>query len=170
VGAVTAPACLDVEVRPVPGFPVSVSAAGAIYGPKGLRKVTATENRYRYISVRRPGARWSTHLYVHRAVLLAWVGPCPPGQEGRHLNGDRQDNRVENLAWSTHLENIRDKHIHGTMPRGSTHGCAVLSEDDVREIRRLWPATSQAALGLRFGVAKPTVARVVRRETWRHVQ
>lgn len=32
------PICLDVAVRPVPGFPVRVSAEGAIYGPKGLRK------------------------------------------------------------------------------------------------------------------------------------
>ena len=35
--------------------------------------------------------------YVHRLVLEAFVGPCPEGMVCRHLDGDRTNNRVENL-------------------------------------------------------------------------
>ena len=48
-----------------------------------------------------------------RLVLLAFVGPCPPGQEARHLNGNSLDNRAENLAWGTKAENTEDQFAHG---------------------------------------------------------
>jgi HNH endonuclease/NUMOD4 motif len=51
---------------------------------------------------------------VHRLVLGAFVGPCPEGMECRHLNGDRADNRLENLAWGTPHENGMDRLRHGT--------------------------------------------------------
>jgi len=47
------------------------------------------------------------HILVHRAVLLAWVGPCPKGCQCDHLNGDNTDNRLENLQWVTPRENQR---------------------------------------------------------------
>jgi hypothetical protein len=44
---------------------------------------------------------------IHRLVLTAFVGPCPPGCEASHINGDRADNRLANLVWETHAENMR---------------------------------------------------------------
>src|SRR5262249_4354731 len=50
--------------------------------------------------------------YVHRLVLEAFVGPCPPGMEARHVNGIKTDNRLVNLQWGTHRQNMRDKATH----------------------------------------------------------
>ena len=50
---------------------------------------------------------------VHLIVLDSFVGPCPPGMWGRHLNGDHLDNRRENLAWGTPKENAGDTLRHG---------------------------------------------------------
>ena len=50
---------------------------------------------------------------AHRLVLETFRGPCPPGQEARHLNGDPLDNRLENLEWGTKAENEEDKFTHG---------------------------------------------------------
>jgi hypothetical protein len=55
--------------------------------------------------------------FVHRLVLLAFVGDPEPGQECRHLDGDPGNNRLDNLAWSTHPENVNDQVRHGTAPR-----------------------------------------------------
>ena len=165
-----APVCLHAEVRPVPGWPVSVSAAGEVYGPHGLRKPSLDRRHgYLYVTVRLPGRARPVKLRVHRAVLLAWVGPCPPGMEGRHANGDQLDNRLTNLSWSTHVENIADKDRHGTMARGAGVGTAKLTEADVREMRRLRPGSTVAELGRRFGVGKSTAQDVVRGRTWRHL-
>lgn len=54
-------------------------------------------------------------LYLHRAVLEAFVGPCPDGYECRHLDGNPTNNRVENLVWGTPSENMQDRWRHGTM-------------------------------------------------------
>lgn len=45
---------------------------------------------------------------VHRCVLAAFVGPCPSGMETLHENGDPSDNRLSNLRWGTHSENVQD--------------------------------------------------------------
>ena len=54
-----------------------------------------------------------------RVVLEAFVGPPPPGTECRHLNGDYRDNRVQNLAWGTHTENMQDCIRHGRTLAGT---------------------------------------------------
>lgn len=73
---------------------------------------------------------------AHRVVLLSFVGPCPEGMEARHVNdNDRQNNRLGNLAWGTHAENIADKKRHGALPTGERHHNAKLSDADVVGIR-----------------------------------
>lgn len=47
--------------------------------------------------------------YVHRLVLEAFRGTCPPGQECCHDNDDPADNRLVNLRWDTRPANIRDQ-------------------------------------------------------------
>jgi hypothetical protein len=166
------PVCLPAEVRPVPGFPgLHVSAGGDIYGPRGRRKAAPDRDGYLGISVRRPGHALPGRLRVHVAVLLAWVGPRPEGMEGRHLDGDLTNNGAGNLEWATHVANIADKELHGTASRPGRAGVPVrvLTEADVVEMRRLWPAVSVSALAERFGVGKTTAGDVVRGKSWKHL-
>lgn len=44
----------------------------------------------------------------HQLVALKKYGAIPTGSVVRHLNGDKKDNRPENLVLGTHEENIRD--------------------------------------------------------------
>jgi hypothetical protein len=61
---------------------------------------------------------------VHRLVLLAFVGPCPPElDEALHRNGDRSDARLVNLHWGTKSENMLDRVRHGTCPMSSKTHC-----------------------------------------------
>jgi hypothetical protein len=53
------------------------------------------------------------HFRIHQLVLMAFVGPCPPNQEVRHLNGAKTDNRLENLQYGTKWENVQDILKHG---------------------------------------------------------
>jgi hypothetical protein len=52
--------------------------------------------------------------YVHRLVIESFFGPCPPGREACHNNGDHTDNRLSNLRWDTHANNVLDQFRHGT--------------------------------------------------------
>jgi hypothetical protein len=44
---------------------------------------------------------------VHRIVMLAFRGPPEAGQEVNHRNGQKHDNRLENLEYVTPAENSR---------------------------------------------------------------
>jgi hypothetical protein len=47
-------------------------------------------------------------LRVHRAVLEAFVGPCPQGMVACHYDDDPRNNRVTNLRWATYADNSLD--------------------------------------------------------------
>ena len=52
--------------------------------------------------------------YVHRLVLMAFAGMPRDGQIGLHGDGDKTNNRLENLRWGTYSENALDSVRHGT--------------------------------------------------------
>ena len=82
----------------------------------------------------RDGTKCSRH--VHRLVLEAFLGPCPPGLICCHNDGDPANNRLSNLRWDTYKSNSEDMLRHGTRRMGSAAG-AKLDEEDVLGIRRL---------------------------------
>lgn len=50
---------------------------------------------------------------VHRLVARAFLGPCPPGQEVCHWDGDPANNRIDNLRYDTRASNSTDTVRHG---------------------------------------------------------
>jgi hypothetical protein len=74
-------------------------------------QVLRTWDEHGYLHVR---LGTGPHYFVHRLVLMAFVGRCPDGQEGLHKNGDAGDARLVNLRWGTPSENARDRIRHGT--------------------------------------------------------
>jgi hypothetical protein len=54
-----------------------------------------------------------SRVFIHRQVAQIFLGPAE-GQEVRHLNGNPQDNRLENLAYGTRQQNALDMVRHGT--------------------------------------------------------
>jgi hypothetical protein len=106
---------------------------------------------------RRPGIK------VHRLVLEVFVGPRPEGLECCHWDGNRKNNRLENLRWDTRASNEADARRHGT-------ALAKLTENDVREIRRRHSrGESKNALAREFGVDPKTIRDAINRKTWASV-
>ena len=58
---------------------------------------------------------------VH-SVVAAFLGPRPAGLDVAHWNGQKLDNRVENLRYATRSENHLDKRRHGTSLLGKKRG------------------------------------------------
>lgn len=58
---------------------------------------------------------------VHRLVAEAFHGQCPPGYETDHIDGDKLNNRANNLEWVTRKENIARSKATGRhgRPKGS---------------------------------------------------
>lgn len=99
---------------------------------------------------------------VHRLVLLSFSGAPKPNQIARHLNGDRQDNRIENLSWGTYKENLQDAFRHGTLP--SPKNSTSLTDREVSEIRYKYAhgLGRQKSIGASYGISSMTVSKIVR--------
>lgn len=108
---------------------------------------------------------------VHHLVLTAFGKPQPPGMECRHLDGNRTNNRLENLCWGTRQENIQDRTRHGKTVRGSEHGMARLIAEDIREIRLLRETEAKSTLELAqmFGISRQHTDDIIARRRWKHV-
>lgn len=61
---------------------------------------------------------------VHRLILITWKGPCPPGMQCCHEDGNAQNNKLSNLRWGTRQENEQDRIKH----RGK--GCVAVCRSD----------------------------------------
>jgi len=110
------------------------------------------------------------HYLIHQLVLMVFVGPCPPDYESRHLDGNRAKNYLSNLEWGTRVENMADKIEHGTHQKGINNGRVVLSEEQVKQIRELYPqGHTLKKLGKMFGVNFSTIAAIVKRRNWKHI-
>jgi hypothetical protein len=105
---------------------------------------------------------------VHKLVAEAFIGPCPPRHQVRHLNGICTDNRVANLCYGTCSENQADKERHGRVPKGEKHKQHRLTEAQVAEVRLLLAqGFTKSAIGLRFGVSSTTIYWISSGRNWR---
>lgn len=126
-------------------------------------------NGYLQVELSRVGEPPS-YRNVHRLVLAAFEGPGPEGYEVCHNDGTRANNRLENLRYDTRSNNHLDRHKHDRpWVRGEQHHATHLTDQDIRDIRRLYPSVSQPALAIRFGVGQPAINAIVHRKTWKHV-
>lgn len=65
--------------------------------------------------------------YAHRLVWVHNNGPIPKGVEVNHKDGDKTNNRLDNLELVTHAKNIEHSYrVLGGKPRG----CAVHDQTD----------------------------------------
>jgi hypothetical protein len=107
-------------------------------------------------------------LYIHALVLEAFVGPRPSGLEACHNNGDRTDNRAENLRWDTPRANQMDRAKHGTSNRGEQCGTARLTNKQALEIMQSVERTS--VLAKKYGVAPQTISGIRCGHKWNHLR
>lgn len=74
----------------------------------------AAKDKGGYLRVPLHHGRAVRYTGAHRLVLEAFVGPCPPGMEACHNDGDPSNNALSNLRWDTKSANMLDKLLHGT--------------------------------------------------------
>lgn len=132
-------------------------------------KPISTNQGYQYVFLYNGNGK-RKKMFVHRAVLMAWVGMPKKGQETRHLNDTPTDNRVENLAWGSRMENVADKIRNGRLPIGEKAKSHKLTESQVVEIREKYKiGLSSRDLSTEYGVSHTTILKITRGQRWKHI-
>lgn len=91
-----------------------ISRDGLVYGKRSKRILKSSDNRlgYKqvYLTFFNGGGRW---FKVHRLVAKQFI-PNPDNlTDVNHKNHDKGDNRVDNLEWLSHSDNIRHSYLNG---------------------------------------------------------
>lgn len=112
-----------------------------------------------------------SHL-AHRVAFALANGPIPSEQCVCHRCDNPSCCNPDHLFLGSQSENVTDMWKKGRAydRTGSKNSSAKLTEDDVREIRRLKAEGAvQADLAKRFGVSTVAISLIVLRKKWVHV-
>lgn len=77
------------------------------------------------------------HYLAHRLIAFAFLPAPELGMEINHIDGNKQNNAVTNLEWTTRSKNIIHAHKYLDAPTGASRQNAKFSDDEVRLIRKM---------------------------------
>jgi len=131
---------------------------------KELKGTKCGQQAYRAIAV--DGVK---KIYIHRAVCELFHGAQPDGHQCRHLDGDKYNNKANNLIWGTPKENNADKVSHGTVTNGEKNSMAKLKNEQVEAMREIRATTglSFKKISKQFNVSTMTAFRAITKRSWK---
>lgn len=113
------------------------------------------------------------HYTAHRYSWTIHRGPIPEETQVLHHCDIPLCVNPNHLFLGTCADNKLDCCEKDRHARGERHGESKLTDENVREIRRLYRfgvrGRGAVSLARMFGVAKPTILGIVKRTMWKHV-
>lgn len=95
---------------------------------------------------------------IHRLVLLTFVGEPLSDFEASHLDGNEENNNLENLAWESHATNMRRRIEHNTTNKSKVLQC------DIDKMKVLYTqGNSFRKIGRQFNMTHNAVANLIRK-------
>lgn len=137
------------------------------------KEITQRLNKDGYYEVTVGKKEYRTTRRVSRIIAEAFI-PNPENlPEVDHINNIRTDNRAENLQWISHADNVK-KIPFKTKSKaicGIHNGRATFTEDQIREIRKLYDDGMPIyEIAEKYYSKWSTINNIIIRHTWKHVE
>lgn len=155
----------QLNMSAIPGLPgYYINPSGRVFS---LVELTPYEDTDGYLRVhvfknkqhKRPGL----HVLIAKTFLPE---PESGKNEVRHLDGNKKNITVVNLAWGTTKENGQDKAKHGSS-KGSRNGRSRLDEDKVIIIKNLLATgVTCKSIASMFDVSSSTIEAIKEGRNW----
>lgn len=127
---------------------------------------------YYFVSIYNKKIEKCSSINVHKLVALAFLDFKPTkGLTVSHLDGNKLNNKSDNLVIETQVDNLARKKKHGTHDNGYNNSRAYLNKEQLYEMRNLIENTdmTQKAIGELFNVNATFVGKVKRKERYGNV-
>jgi len=143
---------------------------GTTYKGETIRKLSQTKDGY--LKVRLIGNGKDITTRIHRLVAIAFI-PNPLNKDTvNHIDGNKHNNNVENLEWSTRTEQLNHAYSLGLkkIDKGENNIQAKLTNAQVKEIKTLYKKGSRkfgsVKLALKYNVSHRTILNIVNNKTY----
>ena len=153
--------------KPIPGYEgvYEISSMGRIKRVLATRggtpgRILANAPSHGYLSIRLSKNDVQKTFFIHQLVLLAFIGPSD--LNCNHKNGDRKDNRIENLEYATQKAN----RLHSLYTLKETRTINASIARQIRDSAAL--GESRASIRRRLGLPKYILEDVLCGRTWKH--
>lgn len=149
---------------PIPNHPkYNIDKLGNVWSTITNKYLTPQTDHRGYLVVKIAG----TYKSVHRLLGYAYLG-LTEDMTINHLNGDKQDNRLNNLEVCTNAENMNHAYATGVKsnPFGEQARNAKLTKEEVDEIRSNFGVISHRLMAEKFGVHKSTISKIRTHKNW----
>lgn len=157
------------EYKEIVGFPYFVTSDGKILNYKFNKlKFSIKSTGYCQISFRSK-IRNKTYL-VHRLVAENFI-PNPLSKSFvNHKNGIKTDNRVVNLEWVTHQENMEHAKNHGLIKRGEENNQSKLTSSEVESICKMMVfGYRNIDIAKAMNISQFLISAVRTKASWTHI-
>lgn len=139
------------------------------YLDEGIKMGSRNRNGYKSVTLRFNGKYYQ--VSIHRMVYIAFNGSEELNNSDlviNHINGNKEDNRIENLELVSTIENIQHAWSTGLVSK-ETHPLSKLSFEKAREIRKKYSTGeyTQRQLAEEFGVKQATISKVILNKSWK---
>jgi len=127
--------------------------------PKEMKTAFNRNGGYQFAALKVKGK--NKNVYIHRLVLQTFKGHGSVGMQCDHINGDKTDNRLENLQWVTHSENQQRRRLFGRDSRGCKSTKAKLTKSNIKGVLHyLAVGKTQKWIGQEYGVSSTVICRI----------
>ena len=138
-------------------------------------KICKSKNGYSIARLSHEGVKKTK--CIHRLVADHFINKISGKSEINHKDGNKSNNKIENLEWCTSKENkahgwqTKLYKPHNNM-RGEKHGNCKLSEEQVLKIRKLYDDKKKTLkeLSMLFNTPHSTIQKIVYRKTWKELE
>lgn len=119
-----------------------------------------------------PRAKHGGRMWRLNRLIFTFVnGEIPEGKVVGHLCNNKGCINPHHLYLTTAAENSTQAKLDGLYKTGIENGRAKLSEEDVKELRRLYyeETVSQDNLAKKYKLSQSTVSAIVRKKTYTNI-
>ena len=157
----------------------SVSNIGEVRVDKSFHKSKIGKNMNKTLSPRGyyyvilTKDRIECHKFIHVLVSESFLGKKPEGLEINHKDGNKLNNHINNLEYTTRQENMNHAKRLGLLKclKGDECSWSKITEEDVINIRKLCDdGILQRVIAEMYNISRPHVSEIYNRRTWKHVK